>query len=197
MSQAPITGIIMLFEMTGDYKVVLPLMVVCVISSLVTRGLYPETIYTEKLMRRGLDVRRNKNVTLLGQVSVSEVMTREVVTLDANMGVEEVKERLLSQSYTGYPVMMEDQLAGIITYEEVLDEIKKGNRNCQVGDIVHRNPLTVYPEDSIRTVMDQMAKGDVGRLPVVDADDPAKLVGIISRSDIINAYTVAINKEVG
>lgn len=183
--------------MTGDYKVVLPLMVVCVISSLVTRGLYPETIYTEKLMRRGLDVRRNKNVTLLGQVSVSEVMTREVVTLDANMGVEEVKERLLSQSYTGYPVMMEDQLAGIITYEEVLDEIKKGNRNCQVGDIVHRNPLTVYPEDSIRTVMDQMAKGDVGRLPVVDADDPAKLVGIISRSDIINAYTVAINKEVG
>jgi len=81
--------------MTGDYKVVLPLMIVCVISALVARGLWPETIYTQKLARRGLHLRAGNNVDLMASIPVEAVMTADVKTLDVNMPLAEAKEIML------------------------------------------------------------------------------------------------------
>ena len=81
IAQAPITAIIIIFEMTGDYKVVLPLMLVCVISALVARGICPESIYTLKLVREGRDPYKGEKIDKMGQTLVQSVMTSEVETL--------------------------------------------------------------------------------------------------------------------
>ncbi len=195
VAQAPITGIIMLFEMTGDYKVVLPLMMVCVISSLVARGLHSDTIYTEKLSRRGLNVRQKEKVDIMANMPVSQVMTTSVVTLDAGMELNSARDIILQNAHTGYPVISQGLLVGIVTYEDVLKGLKSGQEKLSLGQLVTNNLITVTPNCNIRTVMDKMARGDVGRLLVVDPQEPRKLLGIISRSDIINAYAVATRGE--
>ncbi len=196
MAQAPITGIIIIFEMTGDYKVILPLMVVCVISALVARGLYPESIYTEKLARRGLNVRRKNNVGIMAEVPVSKVMTTRVQTLEASIQLSAAKDIILESAYTGFPVLEGNRLVGITTYEDILKEIKKGHAELSVGEILCNDLITVTPYDSIQKVMDKMAGGDIGRLPVVNADKPEELLGIISRNDIINAYSLVANGDI-
>ncbi len=198
ISQAPITGIIIIFEMTGDYKVVLPLMLVCVISSLVSKGLCPESIYTMKLARRGVNVRKGQNVDLMGIMPVESVMTVDVETLDINMSLKAAKEQMLQRSFTGFPVMEGEQLAALVTYEQVWRAIKNdGDETRLLKDIVNNHLICVFPQDTIGKVMEKMAEGDVGRLPVVDPADHNKLMGIISRSDIIEAYSLAANSDRG
>jgi len=195
VSQAPITAIIIIFEMTGDYKVVLPLMVVCVISALVSKGLCPESIYTMKLARRGVNVRKGQNVDMMASMPVETVMTSEVATFDVGMTLKTAKEKMLSVSYTGFPVLDGEKLVGLVTYEQVLRAIKERNEEDLLEEIVDDNLIYVGPTETIGNVMGKMAQGDVGRLPVVDAEDSSRLLGIISRSDIIDAYSLAANSD--
>lgn len=197
MAQAPITGVIILFEMTGDYKVVLPLMTVCVISSLVAKGLYSETIYTAKLVRRGLKIRGKDKTDILGEIKAMEVMTRSVITLDAEDTLKRARDVMLEHAHTGYPVLSEGALIGIVTYSDVLKEIRKGKENLALAELVKNKDrlITVTPDCTIRDIMDKMAKGDVGRVPVVDSQNSNKLLGIISRSDIIDAYVEKIEEK--
>ncbi len=198
ISQAPITGIIIIFEMTGDYKVILPLMLVCVISSLVAKGLCPESIYTMKLARRGVNVRKGQNVDMMGIMPVEAVMTSDVETLDINMTLKAAKERMLQRSFTGFPVMEGDKLAAVVTYEQVWNAIRNdGDETRLLKDIVNHHLICVLPQDTIGKVMEKMAEGDIGRLPVVDPDDHSRLIGIVTRSDIIEAYSLAANGDRG
>ena len=88
-AQAPISAILILFEMTGDYKIILPLMVACVISTLVLKWISKESIYTMKLSRRGIDILKIKNEDLLEKIRVSEVMFRKVITVNESATVSE------------------------------------------------------------------------------------------------------------
>lgn len=197
ISQAPITGILIVFEMTGDYKVVLPLMIVCVISSLVARGMHPETIYTQKLARRGLNIRKGEKVDLMADMPVEKVMTRQVVTLDAGMTLEAARLEVVKYAFTGFPVVDEGRLIGVITYADILAASKTNPGSAALREVVKPEVLTVCPQDTVRYVMEQMARGDVGRLPVVDYHDRSMLLGIVSRSDIINAYAMVSDIKEG
>lgn len=197
VSQAPITGILIVFEMTGDYKVVLPLMIVCVISSLVARGLHPETIYTQKLSRRGVNVRKGEKVDMMADMPVERVMTTQVVVLDGRTPLEAARQKALQHAFTGFPVVEEGRLIGVITYADLLAAEKTNPGLTEIREIVKPHLLTVCPQDTIRSVMEQMARGDVGRLPVVDYHNRSMLLGIVSRSDIINAYAMVSNLKGG
>jgi len=193
VSQAPITGILIVFEMTGDYKVVLPLMITCVISSLVARGLHPESIYTEKLARRGLNVKKRKDIDLMATIPVEKVMTRNVITIDVDTNIVAARNFMLNYAFSGFPVEKNHNLMGLITYEDVYNQIKKGETEGTIESLTRNKLVTVTPADSLRTAIEIMARNDIGRIPVVDVDNPGKIVGIISRSDIIKAYYEAIN----
>ncbi len=193
IAQAPITGIIIIFEMTGDYKVVLPLMLVCVISALVARGICPESIYTMKLVREGMNLRKGENIDKMGQMAVKSVMTPGVETLDSGCTLKAAEEIMRDRTYTGFPVMSDGRLVGLITYEQVWSAIKQDQYQT-LQDIVNPHIIYVYPQDTIAVVVEKMAQGKVGRLPVVDPNDQGKLLGIVSRSDIIEAYSLATQR---
>jgi CIC family chloride channel protein len=193
IAQAPITAIIIIFEMTGDYKVVLPLMLVCVISALVARGICPESIYTLKLVREGRDPYKGEKIDKMGQTLVQSVMTSEVETLDINYSLKTAREIMQQRSHTGFPVMSDGRLLGLVTYEQVLSALKRDENSC-LREIIKPDLIYVHPQDTIAVVVEKMAEGDVGRLPVVDPEDPGKLLGIVSRSDIIEAYSMAAQR---
>jgi CIC family chloride channel protein len=193
IAQAPITAIIIIFEMTGDYKVVLPLMLVCVISALVARGICPESIYTLKLVREGRDPYKGEKIDKMGQTLVQSVMTSEVETLDINYSLKTAREIMQQRSHTGFPVMSDGRLLGLVTYEQVLSALKRDENSC-LREIIKPDLIYVHPQDTIAVVVEKMAEGDVGRLPVVDPEDPGILLGIVSRSDIIEAYSMAAQR---
>jgi CIC family chloride channel protein len=179
IAQAPITAIIIIFEMTGDYKVVLPLMLVCVISALVARGICPESIYTLKLVREGRDPYKGEKIDKMGQTLVQSVMTSEVETLDINYSLKTAREIMQQRSHTGFPVMSDGRLLGLVTYEQVLSALKRDENSC-LREIIKPDLIYVHPQDTIAVVVEKMAEGDVGRLPVVDPEDPGILLGMTS-----------------
>ncbi|MBW1995953.1 MAG: chloride channel protein, partial [Deltaproteobacteria bacterium] len=91
-THGPLTAILIIFEMTGDYKIILPLMTTCIISTVAGRQMMRESIYTLKLIRRGIDIRAGKEVNVLKSIPVKEVMNPNVETLTESLTMEQLAD---------------------------------------------------------------------------------------------------------
>ncbi|MFC1961194.1 chloride channel protein [Chloroflexota bacterium] len=195
-SHAPATAILIIFEMTGDYDIILPLMLATVVSLIVSRAISTESIYTLKLARRGVRLQHGRDIDLLESVNVTEAMTSAeaygVVTLD--MSVLELVNRFERTHLNGYPVIGEDHLVGMVTVSDVdqallhydLDELT-------VQDIATtQNLLVAYPDETLGVAMQRMSVRDIGRLPVVPRGGSYQLIGVLERDGIISAYRKAV-----
>ncbi|PIU57539.1 MAG: Cl- channel voltage-gated family protein, partial [Chloroflexi bacterium CG07_land_8_20_14_0_80_51_10] len=198
-ADAPITSIIMLFEMTRDYKIILPLMIAVVISVIVTRSLSRETIYTLKLMRRGIDIRRLEQTRPMREVTVAEAMTRNFPTVLPTMPIGELVTKLRKTEHHGFPVVDKDgNFCGVVTLSDVEAAMSKGNlEDLTVSDIASKSVIVAYPDQYIHDVLVRFGSRDVGRIPVVDRSNPKRLIGVLRRHDIIHAYTKAVTGKPG
>lgn len=188
-AHAPITAIIMLFEMSNDYHIILPLMVTCIISSVLARSLYKNNIYVVKLIRRGLDIEAARRPDVLKNVLVRDVMTKTLETLPGEFTVSDAWKSISGSPHQGFPVVSEkDTLLGIITHHELEEAVNKGLKNEKLANLTNRQLVVVTPDEPLSVAARKMDEYDIGRLPVVDPDDNSKLVGLITRSDVITAY---------
>jgi CIC family chloride channel protein len=202
-SRATFAFIIFAFEITRDYNAVLPLMLVSVIADGVAMLLMPtSSIMTEKLARRGLRIHQDYETDVLQQVSVAEMMDREVPTIPATMRVGELAARIaihdpeVSHHQGRFIVDQEGNLAGLITRGDVLralDQDPKGS--VGVLDAGTRELIVAHPEEMIAQAADKMLRNDVGRLPVVEERDPRKLVGYLGRSGVMEARLRRLHEE--
>jgi chloride channel protein, CIC family len=196
-AQAPISAILILFEMTGDYKIILPLMITCVISTLVVKWISKDSIYTLKLSRRGIDILKIKNEDLMENITVSEVMFKNVVTVSDTSTVREAGLLVKSTTHRGFPVLDNlGRLKGIISHQDINAALKEGNGDKPVAEIMTTDLLFCYPEESLRNALEKMGERDIGRLPVVEHDDPEHLIGLITRKGIISGYNLRLQKKV-
>jgi CIC family chloride channel protein len=195
---APMTSIIMLFEMTRDYTLILPLMLAVVTSTFITRHFARESIYTLKLMRRGIDIHRRGQADIMKTITVGEIMTRNFPTIPLKMPITELAEMLEETGHHGFPIVDEDgSFCGVVTLEDIEHTPTRDDPNLTVEDIAMRSPLTAYPDQTIYEVLARFGGRDVGRIPVVDRQDNKKLLGVLRRHDIIRAYTHTIKERVG
>jgi len=188
-ARAPITAIIILFEMTRDYNIILPLMLAVVISTIVSRGFNPETIYTTKVRRAGIDLRRYEDVDVMRSITVAEAMTRDFPTVSGKMPVTELMTKLARSGHHGFPVVDEDaRLCGVVTLADVESATTSESGELRVEDIATKSPIVAYPDQSLYEALLKLGAKDVGRIPVVDRSDTTKLLGVLRRHDIIRAY---------
>jgi CIC family chloride channel protein len=194
---APITAILIVFEMTRDYRMMLPLMVAVVISTLIAQRLSKESIFFQALRRRGVQIGQRDQTDILGTVPVSAVMTRDFPTVKDAMTLREVAELLEESDQHGFPVLDDTgSLYGIITLTDVENAINQGEAaNTLVRSIATRSVVTTYPDSSIHETMVKLGARDVGRIPVVSRSDPKKLVGVLRRHDVVRAYTWALGQQ--
>lgn len=194
-AQAPITSILILFEMTGDYRIILPLMTSVVISTLVSHLISRETIYTIKLRRRGIDILRPQRHDPLAQVRVGDAMAREVVTLHDALPFPAILEHLRRYPFTSFPVVDGDgRLVGVLGYGE-LREVLTSERPADTltaRDLMRTPPPVSYPDETLSEITEKFRATGVGRLPVVAREDPTTLLGVISHSDVLAAYQRAV-----
>jgi CIC family chloride channel protein len=173
-ARAPITAIIILFEMTRDYAIILPLMLAVVVSTLISHRLSSESIYTLKLKRKGLSLRQQEEIDLLEKVSVEEVMTRDFPTVPAEMTLTEVIGVFAKSKHHGFPVVdKEGNLKGMVTLADV--EAKMGSsQELTVADIATTTLITAYPDETLHDVVHRLGTSEIGRIPVVDRKDASR-----------------------
>lgn len=199
-AHAPITAVIILFELTGDYKIILPLMLTVVIATLISRRMLKgESIYTLKLARRGVRLRAGRDVDILQGVLVEDVMTDAVVTASASLSVEALADMFSRTRYHQFPVLDEKgDLSGMVTIGEMENALySRKDADLRVSSICtpyHRLVLT-FPDESIGDVMAKMGPRGLVGLPVVDRENPRKLMGLVSRADIIQSYNLALSRR--
>ena len=202
-SRATFAFIIFAFEITRDYNAVLPLMLVSVIADGVAVLLQPgSSIMTEKLARRGLRIHQDYEADVLQQVKVEETMDREPPTLPASMQVEELGKRIADRDpqvcrHQGM-ILVDDggRLVGIITRGDVLRALEQDAAGTvTVLDAGSRDPVVTYPDEALHEASAKMLRHNIGRLPVVDRDDPHRVVGYLGRAGILAGRMRRLEEE--
>jgi CIC family chloride channel protein len=196
-AHAPITAIIILFEMTNDYRIILPLMLATVVSTLLAQRLYPESIYTLKLSRRGVRLEHGRDIDVMQGVLVGEAMTTHVETVDADLALPELDLAFRETHHHGFPVLdASGELFGVVTIQDLERAKERESINgLLVRDVATRRVLVAYPDEPVWAALKRLGTRDVGRLPVVDRQNPKRLVGAIRRHDIVRAYQVGIGRK--
>jgi CIC family chloride channel protein len=197
-THGPLQAILIIFEMTGDYKIILPLMITCIISCLVARKLCGESIYTFKLIRRGINIRGGKEVNILSSISVKNVMYHTVEIIPETFRLKDFAKNLPKSRSNNFVVVDEkEKISGVLTFLDYYDNLFNGKLDNQmmVKDIMSTEVVTVSIEDNLSTAMEKITAGDYSILPVHEAGDPLKLAGVLTRRDILEAYDQAVIKK--
>ncbi len=192
-AHAPLTSIILAVELTGNYTLILPIMLATVTSTLVTSSIHPHSMYTMKLALRGIKVRRSEpghELDLMETITIGEAMTKQVETVPLTMSLIQLIDKFDQSSHQGFPVVNEeDELMGIVSIKDLDNAIASGDiEGRAVSEIATTDLLTAYPYEPMKLALERLALRDISRLPVVQEEGSLKLVGILLRKDIINSY---------
>jgi CIC family chloride channel protein len=202
-SRATFTFIIFAFEITRDYSSVLPLMLVSVIADGIAMLLMPRaSIMTEKLARRGLYIHQEYETDVLQQVMVAETMDKEIPALAADTKIGELSDRISRHDpeVTRHQGMLvtdaTGKLAGLITRGDVMRALANDpSGNMTVLDAASRDLIVTYPDESLHAAAAKMLRHNIGRLPVVDRNQPQRVVGYLGRSGIMAARLRRLDEE--
>jgi CIC family chloride channel protein len=181
--RAPITSLLIIFELTGDYRIILPLMVAIVISTSVASLLGHDSIYTLKLRRRGIEL-RNKNTPLMQRLTVADAMRPIPTPTPAGAPVSALLDRFATGRDHALPVVADDgTYAGVITLQAL--DAAVGRPDATAGDLAVLLP-TVEAGQRLDTVLDRLLHSDADGLPVISGDD--HIIGWVSHRDVLTAY---------
>jgi CIC family chloride channel protein len=196
-SHAPISAILIMFEMTGNYKIILPLMITCIISTVVVRRFTKESIYTLKLRRRGIDLQKVRGLDLMGGIKVSEAMVKSVITFDETLAVRTVEQMIKStHRHRGFPVIdLKGKLVGMVTLKDINESLANEKADITVREIMTKDIIVCYPDENLRTALQKLGTKEIGRAPVVNRNNPSRLIGLITRENIIDAYNEVLKKR--
>ncbi|RUM33644.1 MAG: chloride channel protein [Desulfobulbus sp.] len=198
-ARAPLTAMLIVFEMSNDYSLILPLMVAAVTASFLAQALFPESIYSIKLSRRGIRFSEGRDMDIMQGVQVGEVMNEEPVTIGKNQSLAELYQKFQETHFLGFPVLDEQgRLWGIVTLQDMeqsLTNTAANLRGMTVGEVAVKDPVTVFPDEPIWAAIKKMSPRDLARLPVISRDGKNVIKGLISRSDILRAYDVGIVRK--
>ncbi|HYX14822.1 MAG TPA: chloride channel protein [Nostoc sp.] len=201
VSKVPITAIVIVFEMTTDFNLVLPLMIVSVAAYLVADKVVPGSLYEKLLELKGITLTKEAPMEgALTKLTAKDVMQERVETLDAQMSLEEAMQSFARSHHRGFPVVQDNKLVGIVTQSDLLkirESAKHTLRERNLADIFLKEimtpvPMTVSPIHTLSNVLYLLDRYQISRLPVVDG---RRLIGIITRADIIRAEADHLNAD--
>lgn len=196
---APLTAILLLFEMTGDYRIILPVMTAVVASVFLSQWLRRDSVYTQALAAKGVYLERGRDVEVLDGISVGEVMEVQPETLHERDTLATAADLFMQTRHHGMTVVDDTgALVGLVTVQD-LDRAQAETAipidRVTVGEICTRSLVVAYPDESIGTALRRMSGRDIGRLPVVARDNPQQLLGVLRRIDLVRAYDAALTRR--
>lgn len=190
-THAPVSAIIILFELTQTIDIIPALMTACVISTLVSQLAFRDSIYTTKLRRQGFDIFEAKNPNVLKDLSVRDVIVLDPVVIPASADFKTVLDLVVQSPHNQFYVASPDgaylgaislaELRRLIYEQETLQHV------VVAGDLVDTSHPTVTDDTDLSIVMQLFSARHVDEIAVVDADDRRRLVGTVREKDVIEA----------
>jgi CIC family chloride channel protein len=188
-TRATLTAIVLLFEMTATYEIILPLMLSCVVADAVCYALSEHSFYTSKLAKRGINVDLGAGQDLMRMIRVKEAMSSDVLTIKPHEPLEVALQIIEDTGHMGLPVVNDkEELYGIITWSDIHEAVLKHERHMTVKDYCTTDLITITPEDTLTQALDSLGYKEISHLPVVRKENDKKIIGIITKGDLIKAY---------
>lgn len=197
-ARAPIAAVVIVLEMSNDYRLILPLLMTVMIATLIADFLHPDTIYTRKLTLRGIRLESGQDIDVLQAVSVQDVMSQDYMTIPPEMKVGDLYPLFDRTHHHGFPIVDDKrQLVGVITLTDLEDAHEQtGYAEKSVLEIgTTNNLITVYPDDPVYQALKRMNVYNIGRLPVVKRDGDQQYLGMVRRANILHAYEVGLTRK--
>jgi chloride channel protein, CIC family len=194
-THAPLTGIFLLFEMTGNYKIIVPLMFSSIIGTLIAKRLYHDSIDTAELTRKGIKLHAGKEQSIMGRVKVADVMVSDVVTVIPETPLHQLIKIMIEKERFYIPVVdSAGEIEGIVSIHDVRPVLleERVTHIVNAGDIATVNVIVLAPEDDLNMAMEKFSMKDIEEIPVVKRRGSKKIIGMVKRKEIIGVY----NREV-
>ena len=201
-ARATFTFLVCAIETTHDFHAVVPVILVCVIADAIAVRYMPYSIMTEKLARMGFGAGQDYETNSLKQLKVADVMVREIATILPEESVREVADRFASgdlktSRHQALPIVDSDgHLQGLVTQGDLLRALQvdpEGKMN--VFDAGARSLVVAYPDERVFDAVTKMLENNIGRLPVVDREDPREMVGYINRANVMGSWRAHLHEE--
>ena len=190
-TRAVLTGIVFMIEIVAAPAMAVPLMLATAAAAIVATSLASDSLMTEKLTRRGLRIHHHAEVDVLRRTPVSDVMSRDVVTIDAGSSVAEARAVVAGGRHGAYPLVTEDGvLAGIVSRTDLLADDLFDDR--PVDAIAATDVVVLSSAASVLEALETIVRESVEHVPVVD---DGCLVGICTRTDVLQARARQLRDE--
>lgn len=198
--RSPITAIMLVFEITNDYRLILPIMLTTVFCVYIEERFNVAGVYMNSLLRQGVRLQQGRDIDVMQGVTVGEAMLKPAPVISQSASLSELRDTL-RKFHTNSLCVLDDEglLCGVVTLSDLqraYDEEATQNevKPHTVGDIASKDVATTYPEEVLWRAIKLMSERDVGRLPVVK-QGTREVVGLIGRHGVVRAYNIAISRK--
>ena len=200
-THAPLTAIMIVFEMTNDYDIILPLMLAVAIAYITAKRVHPHSVYSEWLVRKGEKIDHGHDTALLERLLVAGCYNPDPHVIGETATVPQIINAIGASTQTEFPVIDGDlRFIGMLTYSDlrvVVTDAQSLESVVVASDLASVEHESVTPHDSLRTALQRLGIRGSHHIPVVDPRDSHKLLGLISRQEIFAMYDRALLTETG
>ncbi|MBN2424396.1 MAG: chloride channel protein [Calditrichaceae bacterium] len=189
---APLSALIMIFEVTGDYKIILPLMLGTVTSTLTARWMKKESIYTMKISLFSNRLEGGRNMDILQNHRINSLIRTDIPIIQESTGFDEILNDLMESSYSTFPVVnKKNHVTGIIALRDLRPVLfdRDVAPLLLATDIMSENIFVLHPQDTLADALRKMEMDDRDLLPVVDSREKMNYLGVVSKEQILDKYT--------
>lgn len=189
------TAIFLLWEMTSSYEVIVHIMIACVVGTAICRHFKNDSLDTIELSRAGIDLEAGKERNIMKSIKVGEVMVKTPETIPEWMTLRQFAEFISHTRHTNFPLLnAKDELSGIISVQDFLGVVFEKDLLdlVVVKELATTDVTMVYAWENLDEAMRKIGYRNIEQLPVVAKNNSKKLIGLISRRDMVSAYNRAL-----
>ncbi len=198
-TNAPISAILIIFEMTNDYSIILPLMVTSIIATIFRSKMLKESIYTIKLVNRGVQLFKGRDTNVLRSIQVKEIMDKNVELIPQNLPFKALMKKVMESPHQHFFVVdKEKNLIGAISFRQIRQVLQDQENLANVvvaHDLVENSIPTISENETLDNAMKIFGMHHVDIMPVhADGESQKKIIGQIALKDVIEKYNTEISK---
>ncbi|MDY0351224.1 MAG: chloride channel protein [Desulfobulbaceae bacterium] len=198
-THAPMTAIFLLFEMTGNYLIIIPIMITSILGSSIAKSLYQDSIDTVDFTREGINIHEGREVAIMKSIKVGKAITEEVDFISENANINHLLQlfRLAKDSFYFPVVNSKGRMVGVVSMQDVKNILHdEKQRVCYlVGAICSRDVIQLTPDDNLYDAMQLFDLKGIEEIPVVESHEDPWVLGMIKRRDVITAYNHEVLKR--
>ena len=191
-THAPMTAIFLLFEMTGNYLIIIPIMITSIFGTIIAKSLYEDSIDTVDFTREGINIHEGREVAIMKSIKVGKAITEEVDFISENANINHLLQlfRFARDSFYFPVVNQHGRMVGVVSMQDVKNILHdEEQRVCYlVGAICSRDVIMLTPDDNLYDAMQLFDLKGIEEIPVVESQEDPWVLGMLRRRDVIAAY---------